>query len=465
MQYPRDLLGPECSVPGYVLLGPGVRAYVQFRGVLIAAIGTDEASASAALVDKVVRFLPQLREMKEIPAVDDVHLVQQQQGSSELRYFAKPMDEPRALLELDLGLDGALLYREADRRTYAVVSRGADGMPQRIRLGGPVHGDDGPRPLPIPGRTPSPEREDALRKDKAARIRSLLRCPLCRGVLSLETFGMRCEPCARDYQTCGGRPVLTVDPAYDPTPRDKLVSKNTYGPQVLELIERNRDGLVLDMGSGSPSIGFYNVVHLDLSAYDQVDVVTDGRRLPFADQTFDAVLSEAVLEHVPDPDVYMAELARVLKPGGRARVDVAFLQPYHAYPDHYFNMTKSGLCVTVERAGLGVLRAEVGEHQEPWVALGMLMAGFVHGTPDPQKRDALMQRTIGATLEQFARGDGTGFRDLAPEQVERLAAGFSCLCEKPVAATTEGLREPIVVIEPPPKKPTVTPSEPTTRSA
>jgi len=294
-----------------------------------------------------------------------------------------------------------------------------------------VRGDDSARPLPVPGRTPLPAREDVLRSEKGPRIRRMLRCPLCRGQLVDLDEGLRCEPCARDYPSFAGRPVLTVDPAHDPSPREKLVSHNTYGPQVLELIEQNRDGLVLDMGSGSPSRGFYNVVHLDLFAYDEVDVVTDGTGLPFADETFDAVLSEAVLEHVPDPQAYMAELVRVLKPGGRCRIDVAFLQPYHSYPDHYYNMTKSGLVVTMQRAGLKVLKADVGEHQEPWVALALLLAGFVHGTPDPAARQRIMSTTIGQALARFERGDGSGFRELAPEYVERIAAGFSCLCEKP----------------------------------
>jgi hypothetical protein len=37
------------------------------------------------------------------------------------------------------------------------------------------------------------------------------------------------------------------------------------------------------------------------------------------------------------------ELYRVLKPGSEMFVAVPFLQPYHAYPDHYYNMTKPGL--------------------------------------------------------------------------------------------------------------------------
>lgn len=42
----------------------------------------------------------------------------------------------------------------------------------------------------------------------------------------------------------------------------------------------------------------------------------DGRRLPFDDATFDGVYCSNVLEHTPDPNSIIDELARVLRPGG-----------------------------------------------------------------------------------------------------------------------------------------------------
>jgi SAM-dependent methyltransferase len=120
------------------------------------------------------------------------------------------------------------------------------------------------------------------------------------------------------------------------------VSANGYDRDVLDLIEKHRDGLVLDCGAGRRDFYHSNVINFEIVAYDTTDVLGVGEALPFKDGTFDAVLSIAVLEHVRDPFLCASEIVRVLKPGGDLICAMPFLQPMHGYPHHYFNATKQG---------------------------------------------------------------------------------------------------------------------------
>src|SRR5687767_2129104 len=46
-------------------------------------------------------------------------------------------------------------------------------------------------------------------------------------------------------------------------------------------------------------------------------VVADASRMPFSDASFATVTSNCVIEHIPDVEAAMAEISRVLQPGGR----------------------------------------------------------------------------------------------------------------------------------------------------
>lgn len=74
-----------------------------------------------------------------------------------------------------------------------------------------------------------------------------------------------------------------------------------------------------------------------------IDRHDDIHALGFPDGHFNAVVCWSVLEHVPEPQLAIAEMRRVLKPGGAIWVQVPFLFPYHADPYDYWRVTPPGL--------------------------------------------------------------------------------------------------------------------------
>jgi len=100
--------------------------------------------------------------------------------------------------------------------------------------------------------------------------------------------------------------------------------------KILAVIEAARgplksDDRVLDVGTGSGGIAAALGTHASVFATDSTDqrvergpysfLVAD-ERLPYADGTFDVVISNHVIEHVADPDCHLSEIRRVMKPSG-----------------------------------------------------------------------------------------------------------------------------------------------------
>lgn len=93
-------------------------------------------------------------------------------------------------------------------------------------------------------------------------------------------------------------------------------------------------------GAGRMVDGYVNV---DLAAVPGVDVVADAERLPFRAGVFQRVECDAVLEHVRHPERVMAEMERVLLPGGYVHLVAPFCHPFHEYPKDYRRFTIDGL--------------------------------------------------------------------------------------------------------------------------
>lgn len=146
----------------------------------------------------------------------------------------------------------------------------------------------------------------------------------------------------------------------------------------MDLIAKHRDGLILDCGAGRRPVYFDNVVNFEIVSYDTTDVRGVGEVLPFVDNSFDAVFSIAVLEHVKDPFTCAREIVRVLKPGGDLMCAVPFLQPVHGYPNHYYNMTEQGL-KNLFQDGVEIDRHEVYSSVLPIWSLTWIVKSWAEG--------------------------------------------------------------------------------------
>lgn len=98
----------------------------------------------------------------------------------------------------------------------------------------------------------------------------------------------------------------------------------------------------------------------DFQAGLDVDVVADAHTMSqsFQPNHFDGIISVSVFEHIQYPWIAAAEVAKILKPGGRIFVHVPWMFPYHAYPSDYFRYSKEGLRSLFEPTGLKVVASD-----------------------------------------------------------------------------------------------------------
>jgi SAM-dependent methyltransferase len=101
--------------------------------------------------------------------------------------------------------------------------------------------------------------------------------------------------------------------------------------------------LLLEVGGGDRRRCQLNHVNFEYLKFELADVYGDIHALPFEDDTFTVVHSQAVFEHLANPQAAAQEIIRVTRPGGIIVTEVAFLQPLHAVPFHFYNMTLWGV--------------------------------------------------------------------------------------------------------------------------
>jgi len=199
-------------------------------------------------------------------------------------------------------------------------------------------------------------------------LMAILRCPETHEPLVRNATGLVSESGAQRYDVVAQTPMLLVkerslfdppaDPAREPDRqirwqlRSGLRRRLTGSPVSKRNFARlaallRPDGLpeptdasrrrVLVVGGGILGFGmealvdrpWLEIVETDVYLGPRTAVVCDAHDLPFADASFDAIVIQAVLEHVIDPVRVVAEAHRVLRPNGLLYSEVPFMQQVH----------------------------------------------------------------------------------------------------------------------------------------
>ena len=153
--------------------------------------------------------------------------------------------------------------------------------------------------------------------------------------------------------------------------------------------------VALDFGAGRMVFDDPCIIKLDIVFDRTLDVVGDLHELPLRSDTVDFAFGGAVMEHVRDPQKAIAELYRVLRPGGYIYADWSFLAAYHGYPHHYSNVTIQG----IEQAfgTFTCLEVGVGPHLGPSFALRSVLGTYrEHFKPVTR-----LEREFAALVEQM----------------------------------------------------------------
>ena len=153
--------------------------------------------------------------------------------------------------------------------------------------------------------------------------------------------------------------------------------------QVVQERAHYAHGSLLDLGCG---IQPYRDLFSHVDRYIGIDVPNtpgahvqgDGQVLPFQAASFDTVLCNEVLEHVPQPARLMIEVTRVLKPGGILMLTTPQTWGLHHEPYDYYRYTKYGLRYLAEQAELEVI--EIVPTSGMWATLAQRLADTVANT-------------------------------------------------------------------------------------
>lgn len=113
-------------------------------------------------------------------------------------------------------------------------------------------------------------------------------------------------------------------------------------------------GKTLDVGCGSkPYVHLFkkvtDYVGMDIEQsghkheYSHIDIFYDGKKFPFEENIFDSLVFFEVLEHVFNPDAFLMQISKVVKPGGHCLVTIPFIWGEHEQPYDFARYSSFGL--------------------------------------------------------------------------------------------------------------------------
>ncbi len=156
-----------------------------------------------------------------------------------------------------------------------------------------------------------------------------------------------------------------------------------FGRHAFEVARRGGRVVALDAGADEVR-GVVGILAAMVAAGELPDegghagaVQGDAWHLPFADGAFDRVICAEVLEHLPDDAAAMAEIARVLRPGGTLAVTVPRFAP------ELVNWALSDEYHLVPGGHVRIYRRRVLESRLAASGLAVDGHGFAHGLHSP----------------------------------------------------------------------------------